>query len=460
MGNSQQQSENDVIEINMNEFNPPINHLTPLLKSHEWTENADDNSIIHDKSISPCKCDWRLHMPHVKNMHKSSCSTCKREFCSDCQMRMCYNCGRNICPAHATITNSRSPFTNTFCNMCLNKAHNPNTDNQIGQQTTFKLSYYLTDKECWAQKKQMAGITALLDALLSAGNNHNNNAMILIKKVIEKCPSLHRPVFNHYDGSSCCYRGYRTLNIFQYLIYKKYGDLSIILPLLRQLKVRGAKNERKTIKSAFKTILSFACHTGHGLSNNVNHELLALQWIKVCNVMYDNCSNGQNLLLKEAMDCQYDIHHDESRSAIKVTPLKYIEQSDKIYAKLYHGRASYKPQQIIDYIKSMISEQVNEEQKDERKDNINDNDQIYRPWHTSDNDNDAEMIDQLQSNILMLCKDENNFLIKVPKLFDFQLKSALPYAQCALAQDPILPKLRFKLCPKKYVKIFYAFSAL
>eukprot|EP00486_Rosalina_sp_Unknown_P014822 CAMPEP_0201592404 /NCGR_PEP_ID=MMETSP0190_2-20130828/190312_1 /ASSEMBLY_ACC=CAM_ASM_000263 /TAXON_ID=37353 /ORGANISM="Rosalina sp." /LENGTH=423 /DNA_ID=CAMNT_0048051167 /DNA_START=8 /DNA_END=1280 /DNA_ORIENTATION=- len=74
------------------------------------------------------------------------------------------------------------------------------------------------------------------------------------------------------------------------------------------------------------------------------------------------------------------------------------------------------------------------------------------PWHIDANSANTEVMDELRLNILKLCEDENNFLIKAPtstSVFDFKLEYALPYAQCALAQDPVLPKIRFKLVPRK-----------
>ena len=76
------------------------------------------------------------------------------------------------------------------------------------------------------------------------------------------------------------------------------------------------------------------------------------------------------------------------------------------------------------------------------------------PWYIDENSKNIEHADELRLNILKLCEDENNFLIKAPtssSVFDFKLEYALPYAQCALQQDPILPKIRFKLGPRKYV---------
>eukprot|EP01083_Nonionella_stella_P081895 225838_1 len=78
----------------------------------------------------------------------------------------------------------------------------------------------------------------------------------------------------------------------------------------------------------------------------------------------------------------------------------------------------------------------------------------HSPWWI-DSDTNAqqlELYDELKVNILKLCEDHNNFLIKAPSsssVFQFDLEYALPYAHCALDQDPILPQIRFKLVPRK-----------
>ena len=82
----------------------------------------------------------------------------------------------------------------------------------------------------------------------------------------------------------------------------------------------------------------------------------------------------------------------------------------------------------------------------------------HPPWYIDEHSNpeiDAQAImDELRVNILKLCEDENNSLIKAPtstSVFDFKLEYALPYANKALSEDPILPKIRFKIVPFKYV---------
>eukprot|EP00484_Ammonia_sp_Unknown_P002310 CAMPEP_0197073204 /NCGR_PEP_ID=MMETSP1384-20130603/210489_1 /TAXON_ID=29189 /ORGANISM="Ammonia sp." /LENGTH=504 /DNA_ID=CAMNT_0042512037 /DNA_START=16 /DNA_END=1530 /DNA_ORIENTATION=- len=78
----------------------------------------------------------------------------------------------------------------------------------------------------------------------------------------------------------------------------------------------------------------------------------------------------------------------------------------------------------------------------------------HPPWHIDEKTHaqQIQFMDELRLNILKLCEDENNFLIKAPtstSVFDFKLEYALPYAQCALREDPVLPDIRFKMVPKK-----------
>jgi len=78
----------------------------------------------------------------------------------------------------------------------------------------------------------------------------------------------------------------------------------------------------------------------------------------------------------------------------------------------------------------------------------------HPPWHIDEKTHaqQIQFMDELRLNILKLCEDENNFLIKAPtstSVFDFKLEYALPYAQCALREDPVLPSIRFKMVPKK-----------
>ena len=83
----------------------------------------------------------------------------------------------------------------------------------------------------------------------------------------------------------------------------------------------------------------------------------------------------------------------------------------------------------------------------------------HPPWYidpikSKNYDAEKEIIDELKLNILKLCEDENNFLYQAPSsssVFDFKLEYALPVANEVLKQDPILPKIRFKLVPKTYV---------
>mmetsp|Transcript_26587 Transcript_26587/g.42138 ORF Transcript_26587/g.42138 Transcript_26587/m.42138 type:complete len:407 (-) Transcript_26587:37-1257(-) len=78
----------------------------------------------------------------------------------------------------------------------------------------------------------------------------------------------------------------------------------------------------------------------------------------------------------------------------------------------------------------------------------------HPPWHIDEKTHaqQIQFMDELRLNILKLCEDENNFLIKAPtstSVFDFKLEYALPYAQCALREDAVLPDIRFKMVPKK-----------
>ena len=122
-------------------------------------------------------------------------------------------------------------------------------------------------------------------------------------------------------------------------------------------------------------------------------------------------------------------------------------------------------------VAAQVNEKVNkfvEEQKKEYNEVEQDSDLAERkkkkkqqmmesglpPWHIDANNKNIEVLDELRLSILKLCEDANNFLIKAPtstSVFDFKLEYALPYAQCALAQDPVLPQIRFKLVPRKYV---------
>lgn len=77
------------------------------------------------------------------------------------------------------------------------------------------------------------------------------------------------------------------------------------------------------------------------------------------------------------------------------------------------------------------------------------------PWFIdeSKDEQQLELLDELRMNILKLCEDEKNFLIKAPNsesVFAFKLEYALPHAQKALALDPILPQIRFKIVPRRY----------
>jgi len=79
----------------------------------------------------------------------------------------------------------------------------------------------------------------------------------------------------------------------------------------------------------------------------------------------------------------------------------------------------------------------------------------FPPWHvtiTEQNQEQNELIPELKLRILKLCEDENNFLISAPNsqsVFPFCLETAIPYANTALKEDPILGKIRFHIVPKK-----------
>ena len=60
--------------------------------------------------------------------------------------------------------------------------------------------------------------------------------------------------------------------------------------------------------------------------------------------------------------------------------------------------------------------------------------------------------EELRLLILKLCEDENTFLVEAPtseSVFPFSMDTALPYANAALNYDPILPRIRYRLVPKK-----------
>lgn len=108
----------------------------------------------------------------------------------------------------------------------------------------------------------------------------------------------------------------------------------------------------------------------------------------------------------------------------------------------------------------IFEESLNESSNNEQKDSTNESN---INTENSNNDKTNSMsgnipnkrnctYEELRLLILKLCEDENTFLVEAPtseSVFPFSMDTALPYANAALNYDPILPRIRYKLVPKK-----------
>jgi len=135
-------------------------------------------------------------------------------------------------------------------------------------------------------------------------------------------------------------------------------------------------------------------------------------------------------------------------------------EAAKVAADKSKAAASTVHKKVNDFVEEQKKEynEVEEESDLQRRRRLNKERMMqsgHCPWFIDRTDNDVdsdELEDELRLNILKLCENESNFLVKAPSsssVFGFKLECALPYAQKALAEDPILPQIRFRAVPKK-----------
>eukprot|EP01084_Bolivina_argentea_P140642 247202_1 len=375
------------ILININEFNNLAASDEEILKHLSTNENW--------QNIYTCSwgCKYRtIRRNNLESQSVYDASSSYKSFCDECgtgtkyclcEMRICITCAKNICYWHAFIANTSDAINNTFCANCSG-----NSTNKI------KLRYSLPNTLSDYSPTPM--ISALNHFLK---RNNIQNALVIIQKFINKCPSFSNNswsnvVYQFLNRNTCCHRGVKKLHLFRYLLYKEYNN--IILCLIKLIKTLQISEQQKIniMRSFIGIILCYSCV-------NKQYEDLALKWLKECNLIYNNCiGNNHNLLLKEKIECSYDVHYimemeqknnQHIGGSISLLPLDVIDKASKgqLYEILYHGRMGYYPQKIANYINSMtqndntmIDEKENKLNDDNKVEDINNNsmDAIFKDY--------------------------------------------------------------------------------